>query len=188
MSFTFPVGISAFIAPLSDSCCDSTGGAKESSSMLGAVEARRIAERGRGGEEGTQKCPRTRDSPVRDSAYDVLNPRCPTQQVLDRIASKWTMLVILALSERPRRYAELQRRVTGVTKKMLTQTLRALERDGLVERRVYDTVPVQTEYELSALGRSLADAVATIRAWAYDNVEDVAGARRRFDDRAPTPA
>jgi DNA-binding HxlR family transcriptional regulator len=62
--------------------------------------------------------------------------------------------------------------------------LRALERDGLVERRVHRTVPVRTEYALSPLGRSLADAVSTIRAWAYDNMEDVAGARRRFDDRA----
>jgi DNA-binding HxlR family transcriptional regulator len=129
-----------------------------------------------------------RNSTVRDSAYDVLNPRCPTQQVLDRIASKWTMLVILALSERPGHYAELQRRVKGVTKKMLTQTLRALERDGLVERRVYRTVPVRTEYGLSPLGRSLAAAVSTIRAWAYDNMDDIAGARRRFDHRAPTPA
>jgi DNA-binding HxlR family transcriptional regulator len=125
---------------------------------------------------------------VRDSAYDVLDPRCPTQQVLDRIASKWTMLVILALSEGPRHYAELQRRVRGVTKKMLTQTLRALERDGLVERRVYCTVPVQTEYRLSPLGRSLADAVSTIRAWAYGNMEDIAGAQRRFDDRARAPS
>ena len=122
---------------------------------------------------------------MRDSAYDVLNPRCPTQQVLDRIASKWTMLVVLALSEGPRHYAELQRLVKGVTKKVLTQTLRALERDGLVERRVQYTVPVQTEYELSALGRSLADAVTTIRAWAYDNMDDIAGARKRYDDRAP---
>lgn len=125
------------------------------------------------------------DLTVRDSAYDVLNPRCPTQQVLDRIASKWTMLVILALSERPRHYAELQRRVKGVTKKMLTQTLRALERDGLVERRVYRTVPIRTEYELSALGRSLAGAVSTLRTWAYDNMDDIAGARRRFDDASP---
>jgi DNA-binding HxlR family transcriptional regulator len=125
------------------------------------------------------------DLTVRDSAYDVLNPRCPTQQVLDRIASKWTMLVILALSERPRHYAELQRRVKGVTKKMLTQTLRALERDGLVERSVYRTVPIRTEYELSALGRSLAGAVSTLRTWAYDNMDDIAGARRRFDDASP---
>jgi DNA-binding HxlR family transcriptional regulator len=116
--------------------------------------------------------------------YDVLNPKCPTQQVLDRIASKWTMLVILALSERSFRYAELQRRVAGVTKKMLTQTLRALERDGLVRRSVHETVPVQTEYELTALGRSLARAVTVLRTWAYDNVEGMSEARAEFDSLA----
>jgi DNA-binding HxlR family transcriptional regulator len=116
-----------------------------------------------------------------DSIYDVLNPKCPTQQVLDRIASKWAMLVILALSEQPLRDAQLQRRVAGVTKKMLTQTLRALERDGLVRRRVYGTVPVQTEYALSALGRGLARTVVTLRTWAYANVEDIAQARTEYD-------
>jgi DNA-binding HxlR family transcriptional regulator len=118
---------------------------------------------------------------VRNDEFDVLNPRCPTQQVLDRVASKWTMLVILALSEEPRHYAELRRRVQGVTKKMLTQTLRALEREGLVARRVFDTVPVQTEYSLTELGRSLADAVSTIRAWAYANMDRIDVARRRYD-------
>ena len=116
-----------------------------------------------------------------DSIYDISNPKCPTQQVLDRVASKWTMLVILALSASPLRYAELRRRVVGVTKKVLTETLRALERDGLVSRRVYPTGPVQTEYELTALGRSLGDAVGVIRSWAYQNVEIVAEARSRFD-------
>jgi len=116
-----------------------------------------------------------------DSVYDISNPRCPTQQVLDRIASKWTMLVILALSGSPRRYAQLQRQIKGVTKKMLTETLRGLERDGLVLRRVYHTVPVQTEYELTALGTSLAETVAVIRSWAYDNVELIEEARDAYD-------
>ena len=113
--------------------------------------------------------------------YDVLNPKCPTQQVLDRVASKWTMLVILALTEGPERYATLQRRVVGVTKKMLTQTLRGLERDGLVERRVYDTVPIQTEYELTESGRSLGNAVAVLRTWAYDHMPAIEVARKDFD-------
>jgi len=116
-----------------------------------------------------------------DSIYDISNPKCPTQQVLDRVASKWTMLVILALGGRPMRYAELQRRVAGVTKKMLTETLRGLERDGLVWRHVYPTVPIQTEYELTPLGRSLGEAVGVIRSWAYQNVEVVAQARTRYD-------
>jgi DNA-binding HxlR family transcriptional regulator len=124
---------------------------------------------------------RTTDSSNTDSGYDISNPKCPTQQVLDRVASKWTMLVILALSGPPMRYAELQRRVAGVTKKMLTETLRGLERDGLVSRKVYPTVPVQTEYVLTPLGRSLGDAVGVIRSWAYQNVQVVAQARSRFD-------
>jgi DNA-binding HxlR family transcriptional regulator len=115
-----------------------------------------------------------------DVDYDVMNPKCPTQQVLDLVASKWTMLVILALGDGPRRYSALQRSVRGVTKKMLTQTLRALERDGLVRRHVYDTVPVQTEYELTAAGQSLAAAVSVIRTWAYDHVEEIGQARREF--------
>ena len=113
--------------------------------------------------------------------YDVMNPKCPTQQVLDRVSSKWTMLVILGLSEGPQRYAELRRRVIGVTKKMLTQTLRALERDGLVQRRVYETVPIQTEYELTETGRSLGQAVAVIRTWAYDHMPAIEVARKEFD-------
>jgi DNA-binding HxlR family transcriptional regulator len=116
-----------------------------------------------------------------DPAFDILNPKCPTQQVLDRVASKWTMLVILALTEEPHRYAALRRRVVGVTKKMLTQTLRALERDGLVLRRLYDSVPVQTEYELTEMGRSLGQAVTVIRGWAYDHMDSIASARGAFD-------
>lgn len=115
-----------------------------------------------------------------DVIYDVMNPKCPTQQVLDLVASKWTMLIILALGDGPLRYSALQRHVQGVTKKMLTQTLRALERDGLVRRRVYDTVPVQTDYELTTTGQSLAAAVSAIRRWAYDHIEDIGQARRAF--------
>lgn len=118
---------------------------------------------------------------MKELTYDILNPRCPTQQVLDRVASKWTMLVILALGDEPRRYAQLQRSVKGITKKMLTQTLRALERDGLVRRQVYPTVPPQTEYALTPLGNGLAEVVSVVRGWAYSNVEDIAQARNAFD-------
>ena len=91
------------------------------------------------------------------------------------------MLVILALGDQPRRYAQLQRSVEGITKKMLTQTLRALERDGLVHREVFPTVPPQTEYTLTPLGRGLAEVVAVVRGWAYRNVEDITQARSAFD-------
>lgn len=114
-------------------------------------------------------------------SYDVLNPRCPTQQVLERVASKWTMLVILALGDERVHYAELRRRVSGITKKMLTQTLRALERDGLVSREVIHTVPQQTVYELTTLGHSLADVVGLVRTWAYGNVEPITEARAAYD-------
>jgi DNA-binding HxlR family transcriptional regulator len=122
-----------------------------------------------------------------DTAYDPLSAACPTRQVLSRIADKWSMLVILALEPATLRFSELRRRVEGVTQKMLTQTLRGLERDGLVTRTAYPTVPVTVEYTLTPLGRSLGDAVATIRAWAVDNIDDVRDARDAFDAR-PRPA
>jgi DNA-binding HxlR family transcriptional regulator len=117
-----------------------------------------------------------------------LNPKCPTQQVLDRVSSKWTMLVILALTEGPQRYASLRRQVVGVTKKMLTQTLRALERDGLVRRHVYETVPIQTEYELTEAGHSLGQAVGAIRTWAYDHMNAIDVARKTFDASSEGPS
>lgn len=114
--------------------------------------------------------------------YDILNPKCPTQQVLDRVASKWTMLVILALGEETLRYSELRARLPGVTQKMLTQTLRALERDGLVEREVFgDAPPLRTEYRITETGRGLANTIAVIRAWAYDNIDRIAQARSAYD-------
>ncbi len=116
--------------------------------------------------------------------WDVLKARCPTRQVLARIADKWTMLVVTALEgEEALRFSELRRRIEGISQKMLTQTLRALERDGLVERTVYPTVPVTVEYRLTPLGQSLTDAVDAIRDWAYANMPDIDKARDRFDSR-----
>jgi DNA-binding HxlR family transcriptional regulator len=115
--------------------------------------------------------------------WNVMNAACPTRQVLGRVANKWTMLVLSALSDvEVLRFSELRRRVEGVTQKVLTQTLRGLERDGLVERTVYPTVPVTVEYRLTSLGRSLASAVSVIKNWAYDNIEELERARARYDD------
>lgn len=119
--------------------------------------------------------------------YDPMSSACPTREVLSRIADKWSMLVLLALEPGTLRFSALRRRVEGVTQKMLTQTLRNLERDGLVTRTAYPTVPVTVEYTLTPLGRSLSGAVETIRAWAIDNIEDVHGARAEFDAR-PRPS
>jgi len=114
-----------------------------------------------------------------------MSAACPTRQVLGRVANKWTMLVISALSaEDVLRFSELRRRVEGVTQKVLTQTLRGLERDGLVERTVYPTVPVTVEYRLTALGHSLASAVNIIKAWTYDNIEELERARDHYDQVA----
>ena len=112
----------------------------------------------------------------------MLDERCPTRQVLGRIGEKWTMLVVTALTDEPvLRFSELRRRVGGVTQKMLTQTLRALERDGLVSRTVYPTVPVTVEYRLTDLGLELAATVEVVRAWAYANMTRVQEARTAFD-------
>jgi DNA-binding HxlR family transcriptional regulator len=114
--------------------------------------------------------------------WDMLKQQCPTRQVLTRIADKWTMLVITLLAEDEKlRFSELRRQIEGISQKMLTQTLRALERDGLVTRTVYPTVPVTVEYRLTDLGRSLAETVGAIRNWAYANMDDIEAARERYD-------
>jgi len=104
---------------------------------------------------------------------NVLDEGCPSRQVLDRIADKWTSLVIYALSEGTLRYGELQRVIGGVSQKMLTQTLRSLEEDGLVARKVYPVVPPMVEYSLTSLGRTLIEPLTAIRKWAEAHPEFV---------------
>jgi DNA-binding HxlR family transcriptional regulator len=116
-----------------------------------------------------------------DGRYDVLAAACPTRQVVNRIGDRWTLLVLSALDGGTLRYQELRRAVDGVSQKMLTQTLRALERDGLVCRRVYAEVPPRVEYSLTPLGMSLAEVVAAVRGWAYGHTEEIEAARAEFD-------
>lgn len=118
-----------------------------------------------------------------DGRYDVLASACPTRQVVNRIGDRWTLLVLFALDGTTLRFQELRRAVDGVSQKMLTQTLRALERDGLVRRRVYAEVPPRVEYSLTPLGASLAEVVAAVRVWAYGHMEEVEEARTDFDRR-----
>ncbi len=115
---------------------------------------------------------------------DVLDPNCPSRQVLDRIGGKWTALVIHVLSDGTRRYSELQRGIGGVSQKMLTQTLRALERDGLVERRVYPVVPPRVEYSLTPLGRTLVEPLDAVRRWAERHLGEMLQARARNERQA----
>jgi DNA-binding HxlR family transcriptional regulator len=121
------------------------------------------------------------------SRWNMMNAACPTRQVLDRIADKWTMLVIVALEHGTLRFSELRRSVGGISQKMLTQTLRALERDGIVEREVIPTVPVTVRYTLTPLGHSLASAVSVIREWAYANMDAIETARAAYEPGVGSP-
>lgn len=101
---------------------------------------------------------------------DVLEESCATRRALERLASKWRVLVIYALLAGPQRHAELRRRVAGITQKVLTETLREMEHDGLVERRVLkETPPQHVEYALTVLGKTLQEPLAAICAWATDH-------------------
>jgi DNA-binding HxlR family transcriptional regulator len=119
--------------------------------------------------------------------FDVLDVACPTRQVLARIGDKWSMLVICALEPETLRFSELRRRVGAITQKMLTQTLRGLERDGLVERTVYPTVPPRVEYALTDAGQALRHTVYGMCGWTREYLEHIEESRDRFD-RAPRPA
>jgi DNA-binding HxlR family transcriptional regulator len=114
--------------------------------------------------------------------YDAFIAECPSRQLLDRISDKWVALVLAALADEGRlRYSVLSRRLAGVSQKMLTQTLRALERDGLITRTVTPTVPVTVEYELTALGVSLQQVMLTLKDWAESHMDDVIGHREHYD-------
>jgi DNA-binding HxlR family transcriptional regulator len=115
------------------------------------------------------------------SKYDMLKVACPTRQVIDRIADKWTLLALVALeSAGTLRFSELRRSIEGISQKMLTQTLRALERDGMVLREVEPTVPVTVRYSLTPLGSSLAGAVTVLRDWSYGNIDAIETARAAY--------
>ena len=118
---------------------------------------------------------------------DVYAEDCPTRQVLDRIGDKWTTLTIGLLHERPMRFSELQRRIAGISQKMLTQTLRMLVRDGLLRRTVYAEVPPRVEYELTPLGQTLCDPIEAIRRWSETHIDEVTAAQRRYDTRTSEP-
>jgi DNA-binding HxlR family transcriptional regulator len=112
---------------------------------------------------------------------DVFNANCASRQVLELLAEKWALLVIDALGDGAKRTAELRQRVGGISEKMLIQTVRKLERNGFVTRKVFPQVPPRVEYRLSELGRSLVDTVAALDRWVEDHIAAVEQARRRFD-------
>jgi DNA-binding HxlR family transcriptional regulator len=111
---------------------------------------------------------------------DVYNQNCPSQEILVLIGSKWSMLILCALRAGPARTHALKRRL-GASAKMLTQTLRELERHGIVQRRDYGEVPPRVEYSLTPLGRSLAKLVIEIEEWVTIHFTRMAGSARRYD-------
>src|SRR5579859_8101828 len=113
--------------------------------------------------------------------HDVYDKNCPTRQALDRIADKYTVLVIAYIQDRPRRFNELQRIITGISQKMLTQTLRSLERDGLVTRTIYPEGPPRVEYGLTPLGETLIEPLASLRNWAETHIDAIVSAQKGYD-------
>ncbi|WP_026460612.1 winged helix-turn-helix transcriptional regulator [Schaalia suimastitidis] len=109
--------------------------------------------------------------------WDPYNRDCPTRRLLDRIGDRWTVLVIGSLEEGPRRFGELKKAVDGISQKMLTQTLRGLEEDGLVTRTVTPQIPPRVDYELTELGRTLIEPLAGLESWARTHMQEVLQAR-----------
>jgi DNA-binding HxlR family transcriptional regulator len=118
------------------------------------------------------------------SPPSVLEPQCPSRLVLERIADKWTALVIQILARGTMRYAELQRAIGGISQKMLTQTLRSLERDGLVRRNVHPVVPPKVEYSLTRLGRTLIEPLHALCRWSEKHLTELQANRARAKSMA----
>ncbi|MFN3730510.1 MAG: winged helix-turn-helix transcriptional regulator [Fimbriimonadaceae bacterium] len=135
-------------------------------------------------EEGTLELPgNCRLTANYDALQWDVREGCEVRQILDRIADKWSLLVIALLDKRTMRFAELQRSIEGISKRMLTTTLRQLERDGIVERTVYPTVPPKVEYKLTPLGNSLHETVQALVVWTESNQVKIAEARSRYEAR-----
>jgi len=115
--------------------------------------------------------------------YNVYSQDCPTRTVLDIVADKWASLLIVALVPGTKRFQQLKREIGGITQKMLTQTLRSLERNGLVERRAYATVPPRVEYTLTRLGHTLSETLEALQDWSVAHVGEILQARKLMDAR-----
>ena len=117
-------------------------------------------------------------------------PHSPTSeclrvnQVIGRIGDKWSVLVIVLLQQKPHRFSELKRGIGSISQRMLTLTLRGLERDGLVDRTVTPSVPPRVDYELTELGRSLAEPVKALGSWGFQHLDQIAGAQARYDAKS----
>lgn len=122
---------------------------------------------------------------IEDAEFLIESGECPVppREILDRIAGKWAIFIIVATARAPRRFTELERLIEGISRRMLTLTLRNLERDGLLERTVYPTVPPKVEYRATDMALELYEAMLTLTNWSRKYSSAVAEARRRYDER-----
>jgi DNA-binding HxlR family transcriptional regulator len=111
----------------------------------------------------------------------MLSATCRSREVLDLIADKWTIMIIHTLACDKKRFNELQRQIEGISQKMLTQTLRSMERNGLVKREVFPVVPPKVEYSLTELGKSVVDILNAVANWSEQHIEKVDKARTKYD-------
>jgi DNA-binding HxlR family transcriptional regulator len=130
-------------------------------------------------EEGTLD--RVPNTDVREPVGPT-HPTCQLRDILDRVGDKWSVLVMDLLGSGPKRYSELQHSIDGISQRMLTLTLRSLERDGLVNRTVTPTSPPRVDYALTAVGETLSDQVTTLITWAENHRHYVAESRTRYDN------
>src|SRR6266702_6865071 len=119
-----------------------------------------------------------------ESARPSRPPSCPARTVLGRIGDKWAIYVVDRLGDGPRRFSELNRGIEGITSRMLTVTLRGLERDGIITRTVHASVPPRVDYELTPLGRTLLDTIGQLVAWADAHIGEIEAARADYDARS----
>jgi DNA-binding HxlR family transcriptional regulator len=135
-------------------------------------------------EEGTSKSPGHCDDTLPNDPYQWdVREDCEVRQILDRIADKWSLLAIALLEGRTLRFNELRREIDGISQRMLTVTLRQLERDGLVSRTVYPVVPPRVEYQLTPLGATLHSTIQALVTWTESHQDEVAAARAAYDAR-----
>jgi DNA-binding HxlR family transcriptional regulator len=135
-------------------------------------------------EEPTHRC--DTDLPNDPFQWDSRED-CEVRQILDRVADKWSLLVIALLENRSMRFTELRRQIDGISQRMLTVTLRQLERDGLVTRTVHPVVPPRVDYALTPLGAGLHDTIQALVSWTEKHQSEIAAARAAYDERAATP-
>src|ERR1700677_308908 len=108
------------------------------------------------------------------------------REVLNRVGDKWSVLIVQLLADGPKRFSDLRRAIEGISQRMLTLTLKGLERDGLVTRTVFPVIPMRVEYELTELGRTLRKPIQALAKWAQENRERIQQSRNRYDSKSPT--